>query len=90
MSNCHSVAGGSLIDSVASRLALRAPALRAATVLLNDEREATVFLAEQMKPILGDDSIAPGQNQEHKLVRDEKQRNDESWNEVRGLQHTRH
>jgi hypothetical protein len=35
----------------------------------------------------GGDSIAPEQNQEHKRVRDEKQRNDESRNEVRGLQH---
>src|SRR5436853_1553551 len=33
MSNCHLVAGRSLIDLVASRLALRAPALRAATAL---------------------------------------------------------
>jgi hypothetical protein len=33
MSNCHLVAGRSLSDLVASRLALRAPALRAATVL---------------------------------------------------------
>ena len=33
MSNCHLVAGRSLIDFVASRLALRAPALRAATTL---------------------------------------------------------
>src|SRR5215472_14920528 len=31
--NCHFVAGRSLIDLVASRLALRAPALRAATAL---------------------------------------------------------
>jgi putative tryptophan/tyrosine transport system substrate-binding protein len=30
MSNCHLVAGRSLIDLTASRLALRAPALRAA------------------------------------------------------------
>jgi DNA-binding Lrp family transcriptional regulator len=30
VSNCHLVAGGSLIDLVASKLALRAPALRAA------------------------------------------------------------
>src|SRR5262249_15399789 len=35
----------------------------------------------------GGDRIASDQNQEHKHVRDEKQRNDESWNEVRGLQH---
>src|SRR5262245_1212924 len=33
MSNCHLVAGQSLIDLAASRLALRAPALRAATAL---------------------------------------------------------
>jgi hypothetical protein len=33
MSNCDFVAGGSLIDLAASRLALRAPALRAATAL---------------------------------------------------------
>jgi hypothetical protein len=33
MSNCHLVAGRSLIDLTASRLALRAPALRAATAL---------------------------------------------------------
>ena len=33
MSNCHLVAGRSLIDLVASRLALRAPALRAARAL---------------------------------------------------------
>ena len=38
---------------------------------------------------MGGDSIAPEQNQEHKRVRDEKQRNDESRNEVRSLQHTR-
>src|SRR5262249_33632266 len=38
----------------------------------------------------GGDRIASDQNQEHKHVRDEKQRNDESWNEVRGLQHTRY
>src|SRR6266566_8964531 len=37
----------------------------------------------------GGGSIAPEQNPEHKPVRDEKQRNDESRNEVRGLQHTR-
>src|SRR5262245_8864333 len=36
------------------------------------------------------DRIASDQNQEHKHVRDEKQRHDESWNEVRGLQHTRY
>ena len=33
MSNCHFVAGGSLIHLAASRLALRTPALRAATAL---------------------------------------------------------
>ena len=33
MSNCDFVAGGLLIDLVTSRLALRAPALRAATAL---------------------------------------------------------
>jgi hypothetical protein len=33
MSNCHLVAGRSLIDLTASSLALRTPALRAATVL---------------------------------------------------------
>ena len=33
MSNCHLVSGRSLIDLVASRLALRVPALRAATTL---------------------------------------------------------
>jgi hypothetical protein len=35
------------------------------------------------------DSIAPEQNQEDKPVRNDKERNDESRNEVRGLQHTR-
>src|SRR5215468_12565863 len=40
MSNCHLVAGRSLIDLVASRLALRAPALRAATVLTRPNRSA--------------------------------------------------
>src|SRR6516225_2767286 len=35
MSNCHVVAGRSLIDLVASRLALRAPALRAAPNQIN-------------------------------------------------------
>src|SRR2546430_8199534 len=38
MSNCHLVAGRSLIDLVASRLALRAPALRAATALTRPNR----------------------------------------------------
>src|SRR5262249_32535166 len=40
MSNCHLVAGRSLIDLVASRLALRAPALRAATTLTRPNRSA--------------------------------------------------
>src|SRR5215469_3335153 len=40
MSNCHLVAGRSLIDLVASRLALRAPALRAATTLTRPTRSA--------------------------------------------------
>src|SRR5262249_36956267 len=37
----------------------------------------------------GAGSIAPEQDQKRKPVRDEEQRNDESRNEVRGLQHTR-
>src|SRR5262249_13800444 len=40
MSNCHLVAGRSLIDLGASRLALRAPALRPATVLTRQNRSA--------------------------------------------------
>ena len=40
MSNCHRVAGGSLIDLAASRLALRAPALRAAASLTRLNRSA--------------------------------------------------
>ena len=40
VSNCHLVAGRSLIDLVASRLALRAPALRAATALTWPNRSA--------------------------------------------------
>ena len=40
MSNCHLVAGTSLIDLVASRLALRAPALCAATALTWPNRSA--------------------------------------------------
>src|SRR5438445_10120325 len=40
MSNCHLVAGTSLIDLVTSRLALRAPALRAATALTRPNRSA--------------------------------------------------
>jgi hypothetical protein len=40
MSNCDFVAGGSLIDFVTSRLALRAPALRAATALTRPNRSA--------------------------------------------------
>ena len=40
MSNCHLVAGGSLIPLAASRLALRAPALRAATALTRPNRSA--------------------------------------------------
>jgi len=40
MSNCHLVAGRSLIDWAASRLALRAPALRAATALTRPNRSA--------------------------------------------------
>jgi len=40
MSNCHLVAGRSLIDLVASRLALRAPAQRAATALTRPNRSA--------------------------------------------------
>ena len=40
MSNCHVVAGRSLIDLVASRLALRAPALRAATALTRPNQSA--------------------------------------------------
>jgi hypothetical protein len=40
MSNCHLVAGRSLIDLVASRLALRPPALRAATALTRPNRSA--------------------------------------------------
>ena len=39
-SNCHLVAGRSLIDLVASRLALRAPALGAATALTRPNRSA--------------------------------------------------
>ena len=37
VSNCHRVAGGSLIDLAASRLALRAPALRAAATLTSTQ-----------------------------------------------------
>src|SRR5258708_29445728 len=40
MSNCHLVAGRSLIDWTASRLALRTPALRAATALTRPNRSA--------------------------------------------------
>src|SRR5262249_15845872 len=40
MSNCDFVAGGSLIALAASRLALRAPALRAATALTRPNRPA--------------------------------------------------
>src|SRR5262249_17413934 len=40
MSNCHLVAGRSLIDLAASRLALRTPALRAATALTRPNRSA--------------------------------------------------
>ena len=40
MSNCHLVAGRSLIDLVASRLALRAPTLRVATALTRPDRSA--------------------------------------------------
>jgi len=40
MSNCHLVAGRSLIDLTASRLALRTPALRAATALTRPNRSA--------------------------------------------------
>src|SRR6478735_5381409 len=40
MSNCHLVAGRSLIALAASRLALRAPALRAATALTRPKRSA--------------------------------------------------
>src|SRR5262249_57170998 len=40
MSNCDLVAARSLIDLVASRLALRAPALRAATALTRPNRSA--------------------------------------------------
>jgi hypothetical protein len=40
MSNCHLVAGRSLIDLTTSRLALRTPALRAATALTRPNRSA--------------------------------------------------
>ena len=40
MSNCHLVARNTVIDLVASRLALRAPALRAATALTRPNRSA--------------------------------------------------
>jgi hypothetical protein len=40
MSNCDLIAARSLIDLVASRLALRAPALRAATALTRPNRSA--------------------------------------------------
>jgi putative tryptophan/tyrosine transport system substrate-binding protein len=40
MSNCHLVAARSLIDMATSRLALRAPALRAATALTRPSRSA--------------------------------------------------
>src|SRR5258708_30349037 len=40
MSNCHLVAARSLIDLATSRLALRAPALRAATALTRPSRSA--------------------------------------------------
>src|SRR5262249_15175665 len=40
VSNCHLVAATSLIDLAASRLALRAPALRAATALRRPNRSA--------------------------------------------------
>src|SRR5262249_10176951 len=56
-------------------------------------REMTVRQAREQANVgrsCASDRIATEQNQEHKPVRDEKQRNDESWNEVRGLQHTRY
>jgi hypothetical protein len=40
MSNCDFVAGGPLIDLATSRLALRTPALRAATALTRPNRSA--------------------------------------------------
>src|SRR3974390_1254995 len=40
MSNCHFVAGRSLIDLIASRLAFRPPALRAATALTRQNQSA--------------------------------------------------
>jgi hypothetical protein len=47
MSNCHIVAGRSLIDWAASRLALRAPALRAATALTRPNRSAQRLACRQ-------------------------------------------
>src|SRR6516162_11818758 len=44
MSNCHVAAGRSLIDLVASRLALRAPAVRAATALTRPNQSAQWLL----------------------------------------------
>src|SRR4029453_1787045 len=46
-SNCDLIAAISLIDSAASRLALRAPALRAATALTRPKRSAQRLLSNR-------------------------------------------
>jgi hypothetical protein len=53
MSNCDFVAAKSLIDLVASRLALRAPALRAATALTRplDQRHAYRAVVTLCRPL---------------------------------------
>jgi len=49
VSNCDLVPGGSLIDLVASRMALRAPALRAATAMTRPPSPPTMFLSRHSR-----------------------------------------
>jgi hypothetical protein len=53
MSNCHFVAGGSQIALAASRLALRAPALRVATALTGqiDQRSGYRAVGTECRPL---------------------------------------
>src|SRR4029077_6751565 len=51
MSNCHLVAARSLIDLAASRLALRAPPLRAAKALTRPSRSAQRAVGRTRRPL---------------------------------------
>src|SRR5215831_20063007 len=65
MSNCHLVAGRSLIDLVASRLALRAPALRAATALTRPNRSAPTAVTVDPSRTVAEHGVERGDHLTH-------------------------